>query len=170
MEKSWETDHVGTRSSNSSGLPELNGLSLSEQMPHLARLFEKIGSANENALPPLILADTGRISNHRPLQDGSARSPQLSDLELRMDLAAGKSPAEKLAGARDSFTTEAQRHGLDASRLGTFMKDFEQRCKDADQRGLKSPSSEQIAKTYETLGEMLKGPAQSWRSQRPGPR
>jgi hypothetical protein len=161
MERAREIDHVGTRSSNDSGLSGLNCLSLSEQMPHLTKLFEKTGSANENAPPPLILEDTGRISNHRPLREGSAKHLQLSDLELKMDLAAGKSPAERLASARDSLTTEAQLHGLDASRLGGFMKDFEQRCKDADQRGLKSPSSEQIAKTYETLGEMLKGPAQA---------
>ena len=163
MERAWETDNVGTRSTNNSGLSGLDILNYRHHMPNLTELFEKCGMGAGNAPPPLILEDfaAGKLTDRRPQRGTTADHLHLANLEVKMDGAGTQSPAEKLAGARKSLLSEAPRHGLEAGRLGVFMNDFEQRCKQSEERGLKSPSSQQIAKTYETLNEMLKGPAQN---------
>ncbi|MDZ4832442.1 MAG: hypothetical protein SGJ27_01450 [Candidatus Melainabacteria bacterium] len=69
-------------------------------------------------------------------------------------------PEAELRTARDSFTTAAKERGMDVARMTEFMNTFEKRCEDTKKLGNKAPTQEQITKTYSTLTEMLKGPAQ----------
>ncbi len=87
--------------------------------------------------------------------------PERSDKRDAKDTTEKPTPTEEPKTAREGLSEIAREKGMNVTRLNEFMDRFQQRCEEARAAGLQSPSHEQITKTYSTLSEMLKGPAQA---------
>ncbi|MDP3507225.1 MAG: hypothetical protein Q8T09_04470 [Candidatus Melainabacteria bacterium] len=65
--------------------------------------------------------------------------------------------SDNIEEAREQLQELANASGIKLDRLTASMDKFEKRAKEAAAEGIKGPSDEQIAKTYDNLSELLKG-------------
>ena len=65
--------------------------------------------------------------------------------------------SDSIEEAREQLKDLARASGIKIDRLTASMDKFEKRAKEAAAEGIKGPSDEQIAKTYDNLSELLKG-------------
>lgn len=92
--------------------------------------------------------------------EGNKPIPERRDKTDSKETTDKPTPTQEPKTPRDGLVEIAREKGMNVSRLNEFMDRFQQRCEEAKAAGLQSPSQEQITKTYSTLTEMLKGPAQ----------
>lgn len=65
--------------------------------------------------------------------------------------------SDSIEEAREQLQDLARASGIKIDRLTASMDKFEKRAKEAAAEGIRGPSDEQIAKTYDNLSELLKG-------------
>ncbi len=86
-------------------------------------------------------------------EDGKERIARAADLLRPSDR------SDNIDEAREQLQELAAANGLKVERITAYMDKFEKRAKEAANEGMKAPSDEQIAKTYDTLSDLLKGKA-----------
>ena len=95
-------------------------------------------------------------------ETGSANEIKLDGKERiarAADLLRANDRSDSIEEAREQLHELASSSGIKTDRLNDYMDKFEKRSREAAAEGMKAPTDEQIAKTYDNLSDLLKGKA-----------
>ena len=146
--------------SNVTGSRAANSSDFVDQQPKSAKLALELPNLeiSRNRVPSKPQDDTAGAIKVEKAASKPEQAEQVKPADKIFETT--KAPLSNLDRARENLRAEAKSHGMDVERLDVFASAFEQRAKEAKRLGLEAPSGEQMAKTYNTFAEMLKGPAQ----------
>ena len=116
-------------------------------------------AGDKGRITPESLADAAKRTAIPPLELVPGPGPDSRD---KTKVSEGRDQAQKptLAEARKELLDEARKHGVEISKLNSFMQSLESRSAEGKQEGLKAPDADKLAQTYKTFTEMLTGPTQ----------
>lgn len=96
-------------------------------------------------------------TNSQGTTQGNNKGDTSERVARAADLLKPSDRSESVAEAREQLQELANASGIKLDRLTTYMDKFEKRAREAAAEGIKGPSDEQIAKTYDNLSDLLKG-------------
>ncbi len=101
--------------------------------------------------------ETAEATSQSTSQDNGKGDATRERVARAADLLKPSDRSDNIEDAREQLQELANASGIKLDRLTAYMDKFEKRAKEAAAEGIKGPSEEQIAKTYDNLSDLLKG-------------